>query len=256
MRSIRERVLRGELLSGTWLNLGSSITAEIAGLAGFDWVVLDLEHGAGDHDSLLHQMQAVSATPAAPIVRVAWNEAPRFKRVLDLGCAGVVVPYVTTPAEAEQAVAAMRYPPQGIRGAATMTRATAFGKEADQYLATANDKLLTVVQIETESTLDHVDEIAAVEGVDVLFIGPLDLSINLGIPQQLDHPRFRAAVAKVNQAARRAHKAAGILLFSPDQLAQTIADGFTFIGLSSDGTVLADGMRALAAAFQPHRRGR
>ena len=253
MNWIRERALNRELLSGTWLNLGSSMTAEIAGLAGFDWVVLDLEHGAGDHDSLLHQMQAVSATPAAPIVRVAWNEAPRFKRVLDLGCAGVLVPYVTTPDEAKQAVAAVRYPPRGIRGAATMTRATAFGRNAADYLAAASENLLTVVQIETESTLDYVDEIAAVDGVDVLFIGPLDLSINMGIPQQLDHPRFRAAVAKVNQAARRAHKAAGILLFSPDQLEQTVADGFTFIGLSSDGNVLADGMRNLAAAFEPYR---
>ena len=256
MNYIRDRVLNRELLSGTWLNLGSSMTAEIAALAGFDWVVLDLEHGAGDHDSLVHQLQAVSGTPAAPIVRVAWNEAPRFKRVLDLGCAGVVVPYVTTPAEAEQAVAAMRYAPEGVRGTASLTRAAAFGREFDEYFATANEKLLTVVQIETEATLEHVDEIAAVDGVDVLFIGPLDLSVSMGIPRQLDHARFRAAVAKVNEAARGAGKAAGTLLGTPDQIEQAVADGFTFIGLSSDGSVVAEGMRALAVAFAPHRQGR
>jgi len=256
MDYIRDRVLNRELLCGTWLNLGSSMTAEIAGLAGFDWVVLDLEHGAGDHDSLLHQLQAVAGTSASPIVRIAWNEAPKFKRVLDLGVAGVVVPYVTTPAEAEQAVAAMRYPPQGIRGAASLTRAAGFGEHFSEYLATANEKLLTVVQVETESTLEHVDEIAAVDGVDVVFVGPLDLSLNMGIPRQLDHPRFRAAMAKVNEAARRAGKAAGILISGPDQIEQTIADGFTFIGIGSDGTVLAEGMRALSSAFDASRKKR
>jgi len=256
MNWIRERVLKGELVCGTWLNLGSSMTAEIAALAGFDWVVLDLEHGAGDHDSLVHQLQAVSGTPAAPIVRVAWNEAPRFKRVLDLGCAGIVVPYVTSRAEAEQAVAAMRYPPQGIRGAASLTRAAGFGKDFGEYLATANEKLLTVVQVETEPTVEQADEIAAVDGVDVLFIGPLDLSVNMGIPRQFDHPRFRAAVAKVNEAAHKAGKTTGILIGTADQIEQTVADGFTFVGLSSDGTVMAEGMRALAAAFQPHKAKR
>ena len=92
MNYVRDRVLNRELLSGTWLNLGSGMTAEIAATAGFDWVVIDLEHGSGDHESCLHQLQAVAGTPAAPIVRIAWNEAPRFKRVLDLGAAGVVVP--------------------------------------------------------------------------------------------------------------------------------------------------------------------
>ncbi len=256
MNYIRDRVLNRELLCGTWLDLGSSMTAEIAANAGFDWVVIDLEHGAGDHESCLHQLQAIAGTPAAPIVRVAWNEAPRFKRVLDLGAAGVVVPYVTSPEEARQAVAAMRYPPQGIRGAANLNRAADFGKDFASYIANANRNLLTVVQVETEGTLDVVDEIAAVDGVDVVFVGPLDLSLNMGIPRQLDHPRFRAAMAKVNEAARRAGKAAGILISGPDQIEQTIADGFTFIGIGSDGTVLAEGMRALSSAFDASRKKR
>ncbi len=253
MQSIRERVLRRELVTGTWLNLGSSMTAEIAATAGFDWVVIDLEHGAGGHDSCLHQLQAVARTPAAPIVRVAWNEAPRFKRVLDLGAAGVVVPYVTSQAEAEQAVAAMRYPPQGIRGAASLNRACDFGASFTNYLATANEKLLTVLQVETEATLDVVGNIAAVDGADVLFIGPLDLSVSMGIPQQFDHPRFRDALKTVADAAKSHGKAAGILLNSPDQIAHTVEDGFTFIGLGSDGSVLADGMRRLAESFAPCR---
>ena len=253
MKWIRERVLKREILSGTWLNLGSSITAEIAGLAGFDWVVVDLEHGAGGHDSALHQLQAISGTPASPLVRVVWNEAPKIKRALDIGAAGIVVPWVTSAAEAKQAVAAARYPPQGIRGAASITRAAAFGAEQREYLATANEKLLTVVQIETEQTLDRVDEIAAVDGVDVLFVGPFDLSLSMGIPTQYTEPRFRAALAKVSAAARNYGKAAGILLSKPEQLEQTVADGFTFIGLGSDGGVLAEGMRGLASAFKPYK---
>ena len=149
----------------------------------------------------------------------------------------------------------MRYPPQGIRGAASLTRAAAYGKDFSEYLSTANQKLLTVVQIETEPTLEHLDDIAAVDGVDVLFIGPLDLSVSMGIPAQFDHPRFRAAVARVNEAARRAGKAAGILLGRVEQIEQTVADGFTFIGIGSDGSVLANGMRALASAVKEHPRG-
>lgn len=253
MQSIRERVLRHELVTGTWLNLGSSMTAEIAATAGFDWVVIDLEHGAGDHESCLHELQAIARTPAAPIVRIAWNEAPRFKRVLDLGAAGVVVPYVTTQAEAEQAVAAMRYPPQGIRGAASLHRAANFGRDFGDYLATANENLLTVLQIETEATLDVVGDIAAVDGADVLFVGPLDLSISMGIPSQFDHPRFRDALKKVADAAKSHGKAAGILLNEPDQIARTLEDGFTFVGLGSDGGVVADGMKRLAESFAPYR---
>lgn len=253
MNFIRERVLNRELVSGTWLNLGSAMTAEIAATAGFDWVVIDLEHGAGDHESCLHQLQAVAGTPASPIVRVAWNDAPRFKRVLDLGAAGVVVPYVQSVEEAKQAVAAMRYPPQGVRGAASLNRAAGFGDSFTEYFNTANEKLLTVLQVETDQTIAAIDEIAAVDGADVLFVGPLDLSVSLGIPQQLDHPRFREALKKVSDAARNHGKAAGILLNRAEQLPQTVEDGYTFIGLGSDGGAVASGLKAMAGAFGPFR---
>jgi len=253
MKWIRQRVLKRELVIGTWLNLGSSLTAEIAASAGFDWVVIDMEHGAGDHESMVHQVQAVSATPAAPLVRVAWNEAPRFKRVLDLGVSGVVVPCVADGEEAKQAVSAMRYPPQGIRGVASLNRACDFGREFQAYFARANDELLTVVQVETEASVERADEIAAVDGVDVLFIGPMDLSTSMGIVLQYDHPRFKAALARVSEACRRAGKAAGILLGRPEQVPDTIAAGFTFVGLGSDGGVMAEGMARLAAAFRGNR---
>src|SRR5579864_7331980 len=156
MKYLKQRALSGEVLAGTWLNLGSSLTAEIAGRAGFDWVLIDMEHGAGDQHSLVHQLQAIDTTKAAGIVRIAWNEAPRFKRVLDQGASGIMVPYVSTAEQAKLAVAAMRYPPQGIRGVARSNRAAGFGQDFATYFAEANDNLLTIVQIETSEAVANI----------------------------------------------------------------------------------------------------
>ncbi len=253
MRYLRERVLAGELLAGTFCNLGSHITTEIAGNAGFDWLLLDLEHGAGDQSELVHQLQAAAAADTPAIVRIAWNEPWRFKRVLDTGAAGVMVPWVSTVDEAQVTTTAMRYFPDGVRGAATLIRANGFGKDRDEYLQAANDNLLTVVQIETRQAVENAAAIAAVEGVDVLFVGPFDLSIGLGVGGQFEHPEFLAALEQVVAGAKGAGKAAGILLQRPDQVAETIERGFSFIALGSDGGLVANGMAQLAAAFEPFR---
>ena len=253
MRYLRERVLAGELLAGTFCNLGSHITTEIAGNAGFDWLLLDLEHGAGDQSELVHQLQAAAAADTPAIVRIAWNEPWRFKRVLDTGAAGVMVPWVSTVEEAQVATTAMRYFPDGVRGAATLIRANGFGRDRDEYLQAANDNLLTVVQIETRQAVENAAAIAAVAGVDVLFVGPFDLSIGLGVGGQFDHPEFLAALEQVVAGAKGAGKAAGILLQRPDQVAATIARGFSFIALGSDGGLVGNGMAQLAAAFEPFR---
>jgi 2-keto-3-deoxy-L-rhamnonate aldolase RhmA len=250
MVSIRQRALNREVLSGTWLILGSSVSAEIAGQAGFDWVLLDQEHGMGGFDGLLHELQALKGTAAAPIVRVAWNEPPLVKRVLDLGAAGVMFPYVNTVEEATLAAKSMRYPPQGIRGLTPLSRPAAFGCDFADAFNRANKELITIIQIETEEAVKNAEAIANVEGVDVLFIGPMDLSLGMGIFQKFDHPRFRSALETVTKACRNAGKAAGILLLKPEQVAPTVADGFTFIALSSDGGELSTGMRRLAASFK------
>jgi len=253
MKWIRSRVLSGELTAGCFIGLGSSMSAEIAGRAGFDWVLMDMEHGAGGHLNLIHQLQAVAGTPAAPIVRIEWNEPPRFKRVLDLGPAGVMVPYVNDAQEAKRAVESMRYPPEGIRGVAIFTRASGFGQEFDEYYAEANKELLTIVQIETRRAVANASPIASVAGVDVLFIGPVDLSFNSGYPRQFDHPDFLSAKRKVVSACRQEGKAAGIFLTSLDQVEGAVRDGFTFIALGSDGGALAAGLRRNAAGFQKYR---
>src|ERR1044072_1381050 len=159
----RKRVLAREWLTGTFLNLGSPMTVEVAGLAGFDWVLIDHEHGPGGQDTLLHQLHAAAATPTFPVVRIAWNETPRFKRALDMGAFGIMVPYVSTADEARAAVAAMRYPPHGIRGVAKFNRGAGFGGDFEEYYAIAHERLLTVIQIENVEAVNNIDAIAAVD---------------------------------------------------------------------------------------------
>lgn len=254
MKWIRQRVISGEIVAGTWCNLGSSVSAKMAGQAGFDWLLIDLEHGVGDHESLIYQLQAVESTPAAPIVRIAWNEASRFKRVLDLGASGIMVPYVNNAAEAKLAVSSMCYPPLGIRGVAKTCLVTEFGQYFEEYYSKANDNLLTVVQIETKAAVDSADEIAAVSGVDVLFVGPVDLSASLGVLMEFDNPEFRGAKARVVAACRNAGKAAGIICFGPDKIEDAISEGFTFIGVGSDGGLVAGGMKKIVTAFEKYKR--
>lgn len=253
MKTLRQRALNGEVLTGTWLNLASSITAEIAARAGLDWLLIDREHGAGDEETLLHQLQAIDTTATCAIVRLPGNDPELCKHALDLGAAGIMVPYVNTPEAARQAARMMRYPPQGTRGVARFTRAAGFSMDFDAYFAQANANLLTIVQIETQEAVANVEAIAQTEGVDVLFVGPLDLSVNLGIPQQYARPEFRAAITKVIAAAKSAGKVAGTLLASAEQIAPALADGYTFLAVGSDGGLVAAGMKNLAQAYNTVR---
>lgn len=246
----RQRVLAREWVPGTWLNLGSSITAEIAGQLPFDWLLLDHEHGPGGEDTMLHQLQAVGATPAVPIVRIAANEAPRFKRALDMGAQGIMVPYVSNASEARAAVAAMRYPPRGQRGVAKMHRAVSFGADFEEYYLHAHEWLLTITQIETAEGVNAANEIAMVDGVDVLFLGPADLTYNLGIRDQFDHPRYIEAQQRVVAAAKSSGKAAGILVHNPALVARCRELGFTFVALGSDGGAARAGLQAFATTLR------
>lgn len=246
MKNLKQRLQRGETLHGCWLNLGSSLTAEIVGQAGFDWVLIDLEHGAGTERDVLAQLQALERSPTAALVRVESAEPQRIGRVLDLGAEGVMVPKVSSAMEAEKVVRGLHYPPHGNRGVAKMVRATNFGQDFNAYYQQSRDAILGVVQIETEEALHHLDAIAATEGVDVLFIGPADLTMELGIFGQFDHPRFKEALKEITNAARNAGKATGILFFNPDDY-QTYHDlGIRLIACGADATFVADGARNLA----------
>lgn len=226
--SITERVRAGATLVGTFLNLGSPLAAEICARAGFDWCLVDLEHGAGTEAELIPTLQALGDTPG--IVRIEANERPRFARALDAGAVGVMVPRIDSAAEAAEAVSRMRYPPRGVRGVAYMNRGARFGQGAPEQDA------LCVIQIETPGAVEDVRSIAALEGVDVLFVGPRDLAAALGTD---DLP-----LGTVLEAARAEGKSAGILVRSPEELEQELERGFRFVGVGSDSYFLAQASAA------------
>lgn len=246
MKNLKKRLQQGETLNGCWLNLGSPLTAEMVGMAGFDWVLIDLEHGAGSEKDALYQLQALEHTPAGVIVRVESAEPQRIHRILDMGAEGIMCPRISSPAEAQKVVSGLHYPPHGSRGVAKMVRASGFAQHFNQYYETARDTILGVVQIETVEILDHLDEVAAMDGVDVLFIGPADLSMALGIFGQFDHPRFREALRETVNAAQKAGKATGILFFNPDDYPVYHDLGIRLIACGADATFVAEGARSMA----------
>lgn len=228
-------------MHGCWINTGSAVAAEIVGHSGFDWVLIDLEHGAGNEAQLLPQLQAIGQDGAVPFVRVESHEAARVKRVLDMGAHGIMFPQIRDAGEARQAVQYMHYPPKGIRGVAKMVRATQYAKNFDDYYRFTGDGLLGIIQIETMTCLEHLDEIAGIDGVDVLFVGPADLSMALGVFGQWDHPDFVAAVRATGEAARNAGKAAGVLFFDIDQYDFYYSHGYRFLASGSDMLFISRG---------------
>lgn len=253
MKNIKSRIKNGEAVHGCWLNLGSSLTAEIVGLAGFDWVLIDLEHGAGNEKDVLAQLQALEQSNAAAIVRIESAARQRIHRVLDVGAEGVMCPHINNAEEAELVVSGLRYPPHGSRGVAKMVRATGFGTNFPEYYSSANENILGVVQIETPESLNHLDQIAALDGIDVLFIGPADLSMSLGIFNQFDHPLFQDAVKATVDAAQKAGKATGILLFNPEDYNTYYELGIRMIACGADATFVAEGARNMAGRLSAIR---
>ena len=250
MKNLKQRIKKGETVLGCWLNLGSSLTAEMVGGAGFDWALIDLEHGVGEEKDVLFQIQALEHTGAAAFVRVESGERQRIHRVLDLGAEGIMCPHVNNAQEAEAVVHGMYYPPRGGRGVAKMVRAANFGKNFAEYTATAPDNLVGIVQIETPEALHHLDEIAAVDGVDVLFIGPADMTMSMGIFGQFDHPLFTGAVQATVAAAQKAGKATGILMANADDCTKYTGMGIHVIACGADGTFVVEGARNLIAKLR------
>jgi 4-hydroxy-2-oxoheptanedioate aldolase len=253
MKYLKKRIKQGEAVNGCWLNLGSALTAEIVGSAGFDWVLIDLEHGAGNEKDVLSQLQALGNSNTAAIVRIESGAKQRIHRVLDVGAEGVMCPHINNAKEAAEVVHGLRYPPHGGRGVAKMVRATGFGKNFTEYYNHANDDIIGIVQIETPAALDHLDEIASIDGVDVLFIGPADLTMAMGIFGQFDHPLFVNAIKATVAAAEKAGKATGILLANPDDYSTFYDLGIRMIACGADATFVAEGSRTMAAKLAAKR---
>jgi len=246
--SLRARIRGGASLFGVWAGLGSPLAAELLGRAGFDWVVVDLEHGAATESELLAHLTAIEVTGAAALVRPQSGERLRVGRALDLGAAGIVVPRLDTADQAREAVTFLRYPPDGQRGVALLTRGARLGAVSHGEVAYVNRDIVGIVQIETPSALREADEIAAIDGVDVLFVGPADLSHSLGVPGKFDDETYLAALRSVIDACRAHGKAAGILLYDPASFGPHLEMGFTFVGLGADLSFVANGAKAALAA--------
>ena len=249
MADLKTRIRSGETLIGVFSDLASPLAVELCGQAGFDWAVLDLEHGAATETDLLGLLYAAATTPMASIVRAQSAERLRVGRALDLGAEGVMLPQLKSIDEVREAVSYLRYPPLGQRGVALRTRGGGMGSLGHSDVArVVNDRIVGIVQIEAAGTLADADAIAAVDEVDVLFVGPADLSHSLGIPGKFDEPRFQDALRAVVEACRSHGKAAGILIYEAAGLPPLIEMGFTFIGLGSEGSFVSSGARAMLAA--------
>lgn len=238
----------GQRQIGLWSSLASHVSAEVIAGAGFDWVLIDTEHSPNELPLVLAQLQAMSEGTASAVVRPAWNDAVIFKRLLDIGVQSFVVPFVQSAEEAQRAVAATRYPPAGIRGIATTMRANRFGRVRN-YATRANDEICVIVQIETAAAVANIEGIAAVDGVDGLFIGPSDLAAALGHPGDNAHPDVRAAIDDAVARIRATGKCAGILAPVEADARHWLERGCLFVGVGSDVGLLARHSEALAAKF-------
>jgi len=240
--SLKDRMRAGAPVFGFWHMSGSPVVAEILGQAGYDCAMIDMEHGPGSYLDALYAMQAMSATDCEPLVRVPVNSPVEVKRALDVGAVGVMCPAVGSVAEAEIAARSCRYPPDGLRGVApTVVRAAKYGRGWRAYMEQSDRDVLCMCQIETRGGLDAVDEIAAVDGVDLLFVGPMDLSADLGFPGEPDHPEVDEAIRRVAAAAKAAGKLAGSIPTAGRGSKALVEAGYLFVMADADITLLRDG---------------
>ncbi|MBX9663413.1 aldolase/citrate lyase family protein [Novosphingobium sp.] len=244
---IKQRWRRGEVTLGAWLMVPSALSAEILSKSGFDWVLVDMQHGCMDYETAVNMIRAIDLSGAMPVVRVPWNEPGIIGRMLDAGAMAIVAPMIEGVEDARRLVQACRYPPAGRRSLGP-TRVGA--RDGMGYVATANDRVCVIPMIETASALEAVEDIAAVEGVDALLVGPFDLSFALGLqPNDNDgKPVFDAAIARINAAARARGIASAV--FSTAALAPLRASqGFQMISVITDASAIGmAGAQSLAAA--------
>jgi 4-hydroxy-2-oxoheptanedioate aldolase len=238
-----------KLQIGLWQSLCSNIAAEICSDSGFDWLLLDTEHSPNEIPDLLTQLQAMELGTAVPIIRPAWNDAVLIKRCLDIGAQTLLIPYVQNAEEAKAAVASTRYAPQGIRGVSVAARASRYGR-VPGYLTKANDEICVLVQVETRASLDQIEAIAKVDGVDGVFIGPSDLAASLGHLGNPQHADVQAAMKNAVERLTAVGKPAGILTGNEDEARRYIDWGYLFVAVGSDVGLLAKSADTLAKKFK------
>lgn len=247
---LKQRLRNGENVLGCWTMLGHPQVVEILSLAGYDFLVLDQEHGLGDPTTLGAQLHAMSATPTVGVVRVPWNDHVYLKRVLDVGAEAVLIPSIDSADEARVAVSACLYPTRGRRGTASSSvRASSYGMASD-YVATCADNLLIACQIESARAVENIDEILAVEGIDLMFIGPFDLSATVGQMGNLKHPEVARLIAHAESRIRAAGRPMGTVPHPGCTWKDMFARGYQFVNAGSDVARLRDGALADVREFR------
>lgn len=247
--AFKHAIAGGTLQIGLWSSLASTIAADVVADSGFDWILLDTEHSPNELPSLLGQLQVLARSTTSPVVRPAWNDPVLFKRILDIGAQTLLVPYVQNADEAKRAVLATRYPPAGIRGVTGSGRASRYGR-VKEYLKTAEREIAVLVQVETGGALDQLEAIAAVEGVDGVFIGPSDLAASLGHIGNPAHADVQARIADAVKRLKALGKPAGILTGNEDEARRYIDWGYTFVAVGVDLGLLSRSADALARKFK------
>jgi 4-hydroxy-2-oxoheptanedioate aldolase len=247
--TFKQAMREGRPQIGLWCSLCSNVAAEVIAGAGFDWILVDTEHAPNELPIVFSQLQGLVGGTAAPVVRPAWNDMVLMKRLLDIGVQNLLIPYVQTPEEARAAVASTRYPPHGVRGVAVTHRANRYGRVKDYYKR-CGDEICVSVQIETQTALQNLEAIAAVEGVDGLFIGPSDLAAALGHLGEPGHPEVRRAIEDALKRIRKAGKAPGILAPIEADARHWLSVGCVMLAVGSDAGLLARQSEELAAKFK------
>jgi 2-dehydro-3-deoxyglucarate aldolase/4-hydroxy-2-oxoheptanedioate aldolase len=247
---VKQLLRAGKKTAGSWSQLCSPASTEVLCRAGFDWLLIDLEHSPNDLQTLFAQLQAMNGSGVVPIVRSPWNDQVWIKRILDAGAYGVMIPSVNTREQAIAAVGACKYPPLGFRGIAGSPRAAGYGRDTASYLKRANDEILVILQVETPQAIEHLDEIGKVPGVDALFIGPMDLSTSMGHLGNPAHPEVQAAMARVEAKAKALGLPLGTISAGWDQAKALYDRGYQMITLMSDVILVSRASAEIAAKFR------
>ena len=247
--SFKRALKAGKPQIGLWCSLSSHFAVEVVAGSGFDWLLLDTEHSPNELPMVLSQLQAAAPYATHPVVRVPWNDMVTIKRYLDIGAQSILIPYVQSEEEARNAVAYTRYPPEGLRGVAGTTRATRFGRVKD-YARRAHEEMCVLVQIENRAGLESLERIAAVEGVDGVFIGPADLHASLGYPGETANPEVMPIIDDAIRRIRHAGKAPGVLTGVEGDARRWLQCGGLFVAVGADLGLLARESEKLAAKFK------
>jgi len=245
----KHAIAAGELQIGLWSQLVDRVAAEVLADAGFDFIVIDCEHAPNDVLTVLPQLQIVDRSPTSTMVRISWAEMVQTKRYLDIGAQTLLMPFIENAEEAARAVSYTRYPPRGVRGIGTMHRGNRYGRVAD-YPKVAEAELCVLAQVETKNALDKLEEIASVDGLDGIFIGPSDLAGSMGHLGNPGAPEVQDAILAVPERMKKIGKPAGILTPVPEQVRAYIAAGYTYVAVGSDLALLANHTAALAKAYR------